>query len=876
MLRKAGYALLAGVLMLVHGLNAQDKSPGRDTTIRFKVEGVCEMCKERIEKAYDRKGIQFAEWNPLDKMVTIRYNPAQITVEKLHQWAADVGHSTELRAARQTVYLNLPECCRYKDVDDHFEAVKQIVASAKAPAEQDPKSTNKPAADGTQTRMIRGVVMDTDRKGNFQPLAGASVHWLGTDKGVLSDSSGTFRIAAIEGNTRLVVSYAGYFADTFQVTEDDELKVIMAAGNQLKAVEVTGRQRSVLVNNYSTIRTQVMTERELFKAACCNLSESFETNPSVDVAYNDALTGSKQIQLLGLSGNYSTLTLENMPGPRGLATPLGLNYVPGPWVESIQLSKGVGSVVNGFESISGQINVEMKKPEKADPLYVNVYVNDMGKVDLNLDWAQKINAKWSTAVLLHDNFLRNGNVDFNNDRFRDVTTGNLFTVLNRWKYEDEKGVLFQAGFKYLTDGKTGGEVRTAPAAYKLDLSSDRMEGFMKLGYVFPGKKYKSIGWQFSAYDHSQRSVFGAPAIDAFSTYEGSQRNVYSNLIYQSILSTTDHKFRTGWSFSHDRYRELFRSTPFDRIENVVGAFLEYNYSYMDKFSLVAGMRADHNSIYGWFGTPRLHLRYEPVKGTVLRFSTGRGQRTANILAENMGVFVSSRIFRVIGTTPGKAYGLDPEVAWNTGVTLDQQFSFGNRKGSLALDYYYTNFTGQVVADMEDPRFISFYNLDGKSYSSSFQAELNVELARKLDLRLAWRFNDVRTTYDGVLLQRPLVARNRAFVNISWEKDRWKYDLTVSSIGMKRIPSTQANPKEYQMAETSPAYWVVNGQVSRYLGKKKLVEVYLGVENLTNYFQQQSILATQDPFGDYFDASLIWGPVYGRMFYSGIRWKIKKQ
>jgi outer membrane receptor for ferrienterochelin and colicin len=297
---------------------------------------------------------------------------------------------------------------------------------------------------------------------------------------------------------------------------------------------------------------------------------------------------------------------------------------------------------------------------------------------------------------------------------------------------------------------------------------------------------------------------------------------------------------------------------------------------MDKFSLVAGIRADHNSLYGWFGTPRLHLRYEPVKGTVIRLATGRGQRTANILAENTGIFVSSRSFRILDPQPGKAYGLNPEVAWNSGVTLDQQFSMGNRKGSISLDYYYTRFIDQVVVDMEDPRYISFYNLKGSSYSSSFQAEVNMELARKLELRVAWRFNDVRTTYNGVLLQRPLLARNRAFINLAWEKGLWKYDATVSNIGSKRIPTTSSNPKEYQMESVSPSYFMVNGQVSRYIGKNKLVEVYLGVENLTNYFQKRSILASEDPFGNYFDASLIWGPVYGRMFYSGFRWKIKKK
>src|SRR5204862_2634023 len=289
----------------------------------------------------------------------------------------------------------------------------------------------------------RGVVLEENKKGMFSPLAGASVIWLGTNKGTVTDTSGVFSIPHHPGAERLIVSYAGYKPDTMTVADMKELKIILATDKKLGEVTIIARQRSTFVSALSPLRKQVMSEKELFKAACCNLSESFETNPSVDVSYNDAVTGSKQIQLLGLSGNYTQLTVENLPGPRGIATPLGLNSIAGPWVESIQLTKGIGSVANGYESIAGQINVELKKPENSERLFANAYINDFGKTDLNLNLAQKLGSKWSTGILLHDDFLNNQKLDVNNDRFRDLPTGNLFRSLNRWKFDNGKEWLMQ-------------------------------------------------------------------------------------------------------------------------------------------------------------------------------------------------------------------------------------------------------------------------------------------------------------------------------------------------------------------------------------------------------------------------------------------------
>jgi len=850
-----------GLLLLVASVSvagySQKNSVPKDSAVIFKVFGNCEMCKDRIETAAKGKGVKSAIWDVDTKMLSLDYDPSSTNPEKVQQRIADVGHDTELKKAKDYVYKDLPDCCLYRNKDGTHS------------------DKHDDQAISTQTGLLSGVVMETDNKGNFHPLQGATVTWLGVNETVTTDSSGVFKISKDSTQQRLVVSYVGYETDTITVTDARQVKLIMASGGHLKEVKVTARQKASYISALNPVRTQMITEKELFKAACCNLSESFETNPSVDVSYNDAVTGSKQIQLLGLAGIYSQLTVENLPGPRGIATPLGLNSIAGPWVESIQLTKGIGSVANGYESIAGQINVELKKPENSDKLYANAYVNDFGKSDLNLNLSQKLGSKWSTGLLLHDDFLNNEKLDVNKDGFRDLPTGNLFSAINRWKFDNGKGWLIQFGVKALNDRRTGGEVdynaskdKFTTNHYGLGINTNRYEEFAKIGYVFPQKKYQSFGLQLSAFQHEQDAYFG------LTSYKANQDNFYSNLIYQSIIGTTAHKFRTGLSFVYDQYKEDYNASRYDRNEVVPGAFFEYTYTRSDKFIAVAGLRVDDNNLFGFFVTPRLHLKFEPWKGTSIRVGGGRGQRTANIFAENLGSLISSRQVNVLTNSVGKAYGLDPEVAWNEGLSIDQKFKLFTRPGTIAVDFFRTDFQNQVVVDVDKTaREVNFYNLEGKSYSNSFQVELNHEVLPKFDVRLAYRLFDVRTTYHGELLERPLISRHRAFTNLAYEVKGWKFDYTLTYNGMKRIPFTKDNPLQYQLPETSPSYFVMNAQVSKTVGKKHPLDIYIGSENLTNYYQKNPVLASDQPFGPYFDASLVWGPLSGRMFYTGLRYKI---
>jgi outer membrane receptor for ferrienterochelin and colicin len=448
--------------------------------------------------------------------------------------------------------------------------------------------------------------------------------------------------------------------------------------------------------------------------------------------------------------------------------------------------------------------------------------------------------------------------------------------VNRYKFDNSKGVLAQFGFKVLTDDKTGGEVAFNPALHKntnqqygIGIKTERYEFFGKLGYVFPQQQFKSIGLQFNAIDHAQNSYFG------LTNYNAKQQTVYGNLIYQSIINSTINKFRTGISVQYDKYNEDFKSINYTRKEIVPGAFFEYTYTPNEKFSLVAGLRGDNNNLYGAFLTPRLNMRYEPIKGTTIRVSAGRGQRTANIFAESNSVFVSAREVNIITNTSTKAYGLSPEIAWNKGISIDQKFRLFYNNASLGVDFFRNDFENQVVVDLEDPRAVSFYNLKGKSFSNSFQAELNFEPVQKFDIRIAYRYFNVMQDFNGKLIERPFISRNRAFISFDYATENsWKFNYTLTYNGSKRITNTKQNPLAYQLPTASPSYILMNAQVTKTIGKKWPIDFYTGIENISNFMQQNPIVAAAAPFSPYFDASMVWGPISGRMLYVGWRMKIK--
>jgi hypothetical protein len=726
-----------------------------------------------------------------------------------------------------------------------------------------------------QTKTISGKVTALSPRNMDEPLIGATVRSLDNAFGTVTDEAGKFNLSLPDSINTLLVSSVGYTTDTVKLRSVQPLNIVLRKTKTLGEVVVSKRRKSTEISMLDPLKTERIGAKELMKAACCNLSESFETTPSVDVAFTDAVSGYKQIQMLGLAGPYTLITRENIPDSRGLASVTGLTFTPGTWIEGMQLSKGTGSVVNGYESVAGQINVELLKPfeEKAPKALFNLYQSTQGRSEGNVVWNKKVNDQVSTNLFLHgkSQWVR---IDQHKDGFLDQPLDNQFVGLNRWFYFSPNGLEIQGGIKGTFTNNTGGQVNYKdgieqipgnPWGYQMDIN--RIEGWAKIGKIFTDRPGTSVGLQLSGLSHDQKALYGVRK------YNAHQNSFYSNLIFQSIIDNTNHVIKAGASFMADDYKETFNAKPYDRLELVSGVFSEYAYSYLEKLNIVAGIRGDYHNLFGAFVTPRLHVRFAPRELSVFRASVGRAQRTANIFAENIGYMASDRNFVIYNTNTITPYGLQQEIAWNFGLNFTQKFQLNYRDGAFSTDFYHTRFQNQVVVDIEDPYNVKFYNLQGESFSNSFQAQLDYEIIRKLDLRLAYRWYDTRTTYGGVLKYRPLVAVHRAFANVAYEtKNNWQFDYTVHWTGPKRIPVTAAGHHGMINGENySPDFTQMNVQVTKTW--KDVFDVYVGVENLTNYRQHHPVLNADNPYSPGFDASLIWGPMMGSNIYAGLRYRL---
>ena len=720
---------------------------------------------------------------------------------------------------------------------------------------------------------FKGMIMDKNNPKDNLGVFGANVYWLNTDVGTTTNEKGWFILPYKKEYKKLIVSYVGYKTDTLIITSNKVLHHFIKEENTLKEVVISGKkeatQRSYLqAQNLVTINSE-----ELLKAACCNLSESFETNPSIDVNFSDALTGTKQIKMLGLTSPYLLITQENIPSIRGAAQAFGLTFTPGTWVESIQITKGAGSIVNGFESISGQINTELVKPTTDNKVFVNAYGSLGGRLELNTHLNKKLNDKWATGLYVHGNY-RGQKFDRNDDGFLDNPLANQINVLNRWQYTDaEKGWVSFLNIHYVNDNKQVGQLDFNPdrdkgstTVWGSEIETNRFESSFKLGYVFPDLPFQSIGFQAAYSNHKQDSYFG------LKTYDIDHESIYSTLIFNSIIGDTRNKFKTGLGFSYDGYSEQVGITNFNRIERSAGAFFEYIYDNSDDFSVTAGLRIDTHNLLGNFVTPRLHLRYAPWEKGVFRASFGRGKRSANIFAENQQLFASSRQL-TINVNGGNIYGLDPEIAWNYGVSFLQGYKLFGQKGDITFDFYRTDFENQIVVDWETAGEISFYNLEGKSIANSFQVEVNQRWFKGFNTRFAYKYYDVNTDYKAGNLAKPLLAKNRFFANASYDMPKkengahWKFDITYNLIGKQRLPDSNGVHNEY-----SKAYSLLNAQITKVFSKR--FEIYAGAENITNYKQKNPILGSDNPFGSNFDTTIVYGPIFGSNFYTGLRFKIK--
>ena len=720
-----------------------------------------------------------------------------------------------------------------------------------------------------------GTIFSKESNKNI-PLEGANVFWLGTQIGAVTDQNGNFSLPFTTETKQLVISYLGFKTDTLTIEMNDALLehiLYEDASENLDEVTLTQRRKAIQKSYLAAQNIINVNSAELLKAACCNLSESFETNPSIDVSFSDALTGTKQIKMLGLTSPYLLITEENIPMVRGASQAYGLTFTPGTWIESIQITKGMGTVVNGYESIAGQINTEIKKPFSDVPLFFNFFTSANGRQEVNAHGNFKVNNKWSSGLFLHAN-QRTQEKDRNGDSFLDVPLAKQVNILNRWQYTDaEKGWVSFASVRWMEDNKQIGAVGFNPeldrdnnSLWGSEIQTNRIDSSLKVGYVFPEIPFQSFGFQSAYSNHKQKAYYG------YRRYEIDQESFYANLLFNSIIGNTKNKFKAGLNFSFDQYLEKVDAFFFDRNDQSLGGFFEYSYDNLENFSLVGGIRLDTHNRLGTFITPRFHLRYLPQEKIIIRASVGSGRKAANIFAENQTLFGTNRLIS-IHQNGGLIYGLNPEIAWNYGVGVRKIFSLWGGEGDITADYYITDFTDQVVVDWEEQGKISFYNLEGRSRANSFQLALDYSPVKALSFRFAYKNYDVKTAYKSGFLQRPLQAQNRFFGNMGWETERksngaqWRWDLTYHALGKQRLVSSIRDGN----GSYASAFGLWNSQLTRAFNTK--LEVYAGVENLGDYTQKNPIIAADDPFGINFDSAQVYAPVFGRMLYAGLRWNL---
>ena len=767
-----------------------------------------------------------------------------------------------------------------------------------------------------------GTVLDD--KG--EPLVGANVYWAGTTVGVATDLDGRFQLEPVKSTNLLVTSFMGFHNDTTAVTEHSELTIVLVSDLLLEEVDIVERKMAVLRSRLTPLATETLTGEALCMAACCNLSESFETSASVDVAYSDAATGAKQIRLLGLSGTYVQMLTENTPNIRGLAQSFGMEYIPGPWMEAIQVSKGTSSVLNGYEAIAGQINVEYLKPQTQDPIALNAMISTETHAEVNASGGWDLNDKVSTGILFHAQNM-SLELDHNHDGFLDMPKNTNVNLLNRWyvKTGDYTGQFLVRG---LYDRRIGGQTQEAAHSeyfakpYQIDLNTWRVDGFMKNGYVFDAELGTSIGIITAASYHNQRNTYGPRHWNA------AHSNAYLNAIFQTSFddSATDlwdnhhHNLSTGLSLNYDGYNEVL-SLPqginqntylFDLWEVTPGIFAEYTYTYKDKVTLLVGIREDYSTRYGFFTTPRMNLRYAPFDWWTVRGSIGLGYRSPNAIADNAAYLASNRMYYAYDRVSDNGYGimdgiLAQERSMNTGLSTVFYIPLGKRELQLSGEYYYTKFLDGVIADMDrNLHGITLYNMhdvEGAQYfSHNWQVEANMEILRGWTMTAAFRYTDVQqTTFNTAvnewqLRDKPLQNKFKGIITTSYQTPlkTWQFDLTAQFNGEGRMPDGFVVP------EGSKQYTEHNGQIyhkwyPQLLGQItkffRTWSIYLGAENMTNFTQDSPIVGERrstnttqshnqhgfvNPYSSNFDAAMIWAPIHGWKLYLGFRWALERE
>ncbi|MBQ6862463.1 MAG: TonB-dependent receptor [Alistipes sp.] len=763
-------------------------------------------------------------------------------------------------------------------------------------------------------QQIRGRVTDTEG----EPLIGASLYWASTTVGTATDVEGNYQLYPVKGYRELVATYIGYTNDTVRVeagVERIDFR-LEADGVSVDDVVIDGTQSGNYVKRDGILKNEMISFAGLCKMACCNLAESFENSASVTVGYSDAISGARQIKMLGLAGTYTQILDENRPIMRGLSSPYGLSYTPGMWLNSIQVSKGVASVTAGHEAITGQINLEHRKPTDEERLFVNFYLDDELRPEINLSSALPLTAdkRLSTVILFHgsaDTDVRE--MDHNHDSFRDQPETNLLSLSNRWLYQTTSGAQLRWGFKLLQENRLGGmmeyedddralmakgwnwaETGDEMPAYGSHIRNREAGGYVKIGMPVGEAVYDAENeeeWRSNLMAMVDFDHYNEVAYFGLNDYRGTENVVLLNTAYQHYFSPRSSAI-FGLQAHHSSVNEhLVNFTPWidnqvntfllDRHEEEVGLYGEYTYTIKDKFSLVAGVRGDYNGFYDrLFCTPRGHIRWNITPTTTLRASAGLGYRSTNLFTDNIGILTTGRRIVFNGGQYGSTdwfEGFDRmEKALTVGGSLTQVFSLvGHEDATLSFDYFRTQFSNAVVVDQEwDPSLINIYTSDGKSFTDTYQVDFSWTPVERLDIFATFRYTDSEMTIhrpDGTTarVERPLVSEYKTLLNIQYATRfrRWVFDVTAQYNGAQRLPSQTGLLAD---DSHSPAYPMFYAQVTHKVGK---VDLYVGCENIADYRQEVPILSADNPYSTAFNSMNVWGPLMGRKFYFGLRFNL---
>jgi len=712
-----------------------------------------------------------------------------------------------------------------------------------------------------------------------EPLVGASVFWLGTDVGTATNQQGYYEIArAGESNSILIASFVGHSSDTLKVTQETVINFQLKTAS-LTQVIVLEEQYGVVISDNSAIKTEKITQTELVKAACCDLAGCFETQTTVQPQTTNVITNSKELRILGLSGVYNQVLLDGFPMIQGLTYTYGISSVPGSIVDNIYVSKGANSVLQGFESISGQINVETKEPDKTDKLYANVYANNFLEKHINANYAFR-RGDWSNVTSVHT-VQPADKIDRDEDNFLDLPLLTRYMIANKWKYGNElaSGWHCRLGLRYTDEQRIGGQTSFDPSSdkgsttnYGQNVNIQQPEAWIKSGYRFNEKHHLVL--LASSFHQQQQSYFGSVRYDA------QQTNAYTNLQYE--LNYSGNELKTGITYRHldltehidftDTLLERSYNGHYHRMESIPGIFAENTiHLFNEKLTWIAGIRGDDHNQFGFRITPRTLVKYDITPRTIVRANVGTGWRTVNLFSENIGLLVSSRdiVFEEM---------LKPEQAFNTGVNLTQKFESAdeNLSGYFSADLYHTQFSNQIFPDYDSsPTLAIVRNFTGTAVSNGFQAEFNLKLFKRFDWKTGYNFLDVYRMINGEKQLLPFNPRHKLLGSWSYKplSDQFHVDVNVHWYGEQRLPNTQSNPESFRRPDCSKPYTLVNAQFTYSWTR---FEVYLGCENIFDFRQLRPIIGWQDPFSPYFDTSSVWGPTRGREVYGGVRYRVNSE